>query len=421
MEESGPTNNRLYVMKCIVNPKVMPTQLASDQSATVTKAIDPEDQVLDDTVTYTNNEPKDDASGTNTHETFGEGNSKKLAKKNAAIQMLKLLDEKYPSTVILPTAAAASASQSTPSTINPAVNTTISTELPQVQTKPSNTNIETGLPTLHPVTRLTQYLQRVGESPPMFTIIVEQHVDSETAHVEEASESRALPEIVAESSAEADEEASAATKKPIVHRECVCEVSVSMTKDKQALKCEGRASTKKLAKKIAAELMLVKLGLLPQSSTQDQEQSKLSSRQSDKSSAEQEEHKDNGKEKDDERLTSQSPEMPATVQSTTTTSTSSSASSSSSSTSRSVQQYNSNEENDVPPAQTLATTDVDDERNAADEDENTTNDKLEKRVQFVEVNSEFVATVAASAHVETSTSSSSSSSSFGICILSYSL
>ena len=201
IQESGPSHIKKFVTKCILG----------------NREVDKTSEFLIPS-SETNSFPI---------ETIGEGNSKKQSKKYAAAKMLVILKEKFE-----PLLQIASSTKTQTSEIkSDSLNTETSQQVNDANkkhrkskakniTKIKKTSPEYGKGSINPISRLMQIQQAKKEREPLFELVPQ-------------------------------------TKKR--NQEFIIQVTIEST-GSAALKCEGKGSTKKIAKQKAAEAMLVKLG-----------------------------------------------------------------------------------------------------------------------------------------------------------------
>ncbi|CAF0921654.1 unnamed protein product [Brachionus calyciflorus] len=161
-------------------------------------------------------------------EVFGEGNSKKQSKQKSAIELLKKLREKYDMTQF--------ESQNTKKEALKKPESKITNDSEKKQRKPKPKNIvvlnkttpEYGNGTINPITRLNQIQQAKKESEPIFDLVSSINRFKRNDYTKSRSE-------------------------------FTMSVTVKCTNG-ETHRCEGKGTTKKMAKHNAAEAMLIKLG-----------------------------------------------------------------------------------------------------------------------------------------------------------------
>ncbi len=264
VQESGPSHAKKFVTRCSVDTKKEESTPFSLQTQTNLLKLPP------NAPTY--------------FETIGEGNSKKVSKLNAAIAMLKIIKENFEPIILmhLPTHRTAGQkvlkkklpepSRSTEGTTSTVANNTIPSAKEKKRNKTSNidkikkTTPEYGKGTINAISRLTQIQQARREPEPLF-----EFVSSSTTNVKYR---RPISGGVATTGTSSDGfftnrrhefvfQCIVKKRQTQVNNAESGDSTSSSSENWEVIKSEGKASTKKNAKKNAAEAMLMKLGYQP--------------------------------------------------------------------------------------------------------------------------------------------------------------
>jgi dsRNA-specific ribonuclease len=223
VQESGPSHIKKFVTKCIIGnrdtDKTSELLISSNES---------------------NSFPL---------KTIGEGNSKKQSKKESAIKMLVILKEKFEPLLLISSNNRLVQLNET-NTESESNKTIFSSELTNKKhrknkakniIKNKKTSPEYGKGSINPISRLMQIQQAKREREPLFELLPQskrrQQEFTIQVTIELATTTTATSSGVA-------------------------------TPSNNILKCEGKGSTKKIAKQKAAEAMLIKLGYLSRQPTQ---------------------------------------------------------------------------------------------------------------------------------------------------------
>lgn len=215
INESGPSHSKKYVTKCSIGTK--------DETPPANESSD----------TTTNN---------NNNQSFylevtGEGNSKKVSKKNASIQMLNLLKEKFEPLLTIASKKKKEVAASNSSRNKKVVELVDAAPPPPIKTSRKNkaqnivkvkkTSPEYGKGSINPISRLIQIQQASKQPEPIFTELLAYPGETNNKDNKKKSEFT---------------------------------IQVKVVSQGVALICHGSACTKKLAKRCAAEQMLAQLG-----------------------------------------------------------------------------------------------------------------------------------------------------------------
>ena len=225
--------------------------------ATITVSTEP--QANEATSSSSSNDKKESISEYEScfFEAFGEGNSKKVSKNNSAIEMLKILKDKFEPLFMISSKKTNNFAQSArlgvkaertsiDATIDNPKNANQPKKLRKNKAKNivklKKTNPDYGKGSINPISRLIQIQQAKKEPEPQFTLIVPIKKKNES----NSRKSEFIIQVTLETSVNKAQEGEG-------------EVQAQPTK----FQCEGKGSTKKLAKQNAAEAMLIKLGYQP--------------------------------------------------------------------------------------------------------------------------------------------------------------
>ena len=208
-------------------------------------------------------------------EALGEGNSKKISKKNSAVEMLKILKEKFEALFMISAKKSSrhvsqGRNQQQPASGEQQTNTAeiggnnatcrFVNRHPRKNkakniVKIKKTNPDYGKGSINPISRLMQIQQAKKDDEPEFTLVTSSNTSSHrpgrnnrTEFIIQCSLTRTIVQ---------------ATPKSDTNNNSNSEPVVANAKQVEKLQCEGKGSTKKLAKQNAAEAMLVKLGYQP--------------------------------------------------------------------------------------------------------------------------------------------------------------
>jgi len=253
VQESGPSHIKHFVTKCVVS-KLSTT---SDES-------DKKELNNEESLTSTNQTTP----VTDSFETFGEGNSKKLSKKNAAIEMLKILHEHFEPILILTSKSLknSTANSNGKSNNNGKINNINGKDKQEAlksndkQRKPKMASIvkskkinpEYGKGSINPITRLIQIQHGINDQEPVFELL------NETPNVNSGNKAKPSKQFVMQVTIQR-KRAQTAPSTTISNPKKEQNQQVDVT-GYEILKSEGRGATKKLAKTNAAQAMLVQLG-----------------------------------------------------------------------------------------------------------------------------------------------------------------
>ena len=212
-------------------------------------------------------------------EALGEGNSKKLSKKNSAIEILKILTEKFEPLFMISSRKNnrfefSKSNERTSGHGSGDLNNENSSNNNRLHlnklrkskakniVKIKKTSPDYGKGSINPISRLIQIQQAKKEPEPEFTFIVQNKKKNEQNNRNKRTE------FVIQVTLNTSSNSSATTTVDT-------NAGITATDDKNAvnsnnqfvkLQCEGKGTTKKQAKKNAAEAMLIKLGYQPKAS-----------------------------------------------------------------------------------------------------------------------------------------------------------
>jgi dsRNA-specific ribonuclease len=269
ISESGPSHIKKFVTKCSIGKKPENSNLVESNGTTQTT---PETPKTNDEIKIEPPAPPPPTPSQNEYEScyfeaLGEGNSKKLSKNNSAIEILKVLKEKFEPLFMISSkkalrpesakkdAAAAAAAAVAVAATNPTTTTaTDSNNNNYIKKENSSknrknkaknivknkkTNPDYGKGSINPISRLIQIQQAKKQPEPQFVLIVQNKKKNEPSngHSSRIEFTIQVTVVTTTSPNEAHPETSLVN-----------------------LQCEGKGSTKKLAKQRAAEEMLNKLG-----------------------------------------------------------------------------------------------------------------------------------------------------------------
>ncbi len=225
VQESGPSHIKKFVTKCIIGnrdtDKTSELLISSNES---------------------NSFPL---------KTIGEGNSKKQSKKESAIKMLVILKEKFEPLLLISSNNRLVQLNET-KTESESNKTIVSSELTNKKhrknkakniIKNKKTSPEYGKGSINPISRLMQIQQAKKEREPLFELLPQSKRRQQEFTIQVTIELTTATTTTATSTGVA-------------------------APSNNILKCEGKGSTKKIAKQKAAEAMLIKLGYLSRQPTQ---------------------------------------------------------------------------------------------------------------------------------------------------------
>ena len=202
IQESGPSHDKKYITRCSIGTK----------------------KENSDITTSNNNESSNSENDQIYIEATGEGNSKKNSKKNAAIQMVKILKEKFEPILALSSPKKVKPKDPSNEIVNKSRKNKAKNIIVAKKTSP-----DYGKGSINPISRLIQIQQASKQPEPLFELITKEN----------------------------DKKIDTKSKKA----EFIMQVKVKNgDKESDYIICEGRGLNKKQAKQNAAEAMLVKLG-----------------------------------------------------------------------------------------------------------------------------------------------------------------
>ena len=197
---------------------------------------------------------------------MGEGNSKKLSKKNSAIEILKILKEKFEPLFMISSKKTnrhefAKSIHGTGDSNNENASNNRFDLMKLRKSKAKNivkikkTSPDYGKGSINPISRLIQIQQAKKEPEPEFTFIVQNKKKLEQNHRNKRTEFVIQVTLTTNSN----------SLKSFTNPSTTSTAITTLSEDKNQIKlqCEGKGTTKKQAKKNAAEAMLIKLGYQP--------------------------------------------------------------------------------------------------------------------------------------------------------------
>jgi len=193
-------------------------------------------------------------------EALGEGNSKKLSKKNSAIEILKILKEKFEPLFMISSkkvnrvelAKSNDKYRSGDSNSENTASNRFRKSKAKNIVKIKKTSPDYGKGSINPISRLIQIQQAKKEPEPEFTFIVQNKKKTEQNNRNKRTEFVIQVTLTTNSNNVGKDENGNNT----IEDKTASDSNSKLVK----LQCEGKGSTKKEAKKNAAEAMLIKLG-----------------------------------------------------------------------------------------------------------------------------------------------------------------